>query len=241
MKLISFEYSDTNATSIGAMINEEVLDLHKASSGDLPADMKEFLSLGNMAMESAHNLIEDSTSNSNLLKLSEVNLLAPVPRPGKILHTSCNFGDHLNELTTWSAPEWQAHDWGAFHFEHPTGFLQAPSCIVGSGTPVVRPKFTEQLDHEIELGIIIGKTAKNVLVEDALNYVAGYAVFNDMSARDIQAREHENRVILLGKSFDTSCPLGPYLVTTHEIPDPNVMDMELRVNGRCTKKLKQEI
>ena len=94
------------------------------------------------------------------------------------------------------------------------------------------------MDYEIELGIVIGKMARRVSQEHALDYVAGYTVFNDISARDIQGREHANKVILLGKSFDTSCPLGPYLVTTDEIPDPTVLDMELRLNGEVRQKAK---
>ena len=78
---------------------------------------------------------------------------------------------------------------------------------------------------------MIGKRAGNVTETDALDYVAGYCIFNDMSARDIQGREHANKVIMLGKSFDTSCPLGPWLTTKEEISDPQNLKMELRLNG----------
>merc|ERR1712096_99965 len=94
------------------------------------------------------------------------------------------------------------------------------SATVGSHSPVVIPQFTERLDYEIEIATIIGKRASNVTEADALDYVAGYCIFNDMSARDIQGREHANKVIMLGKSFDTSCPLGPWLTTKEEISDP---------------------
>ena len=201
--------------------------------------MVDFLELGDEAMAQAHALASTAENGSNhLYDEEDIELQAPVPRPGKIMHTSCNFGDHLEELTGWNSPEWQAHNWGEFHFEHPTGFLQAPSSIVGSGQKVVRPPFTQELDHEIELGVIIGKSGKRIPEKDAYDHIVGYTVFNDMSARDIQAREHANNVVLLGKSFDTSCPLGPYLVTTDEILDPNVLDMELRVNGKVHQKAK---
>jgi 2-keto-4-pentenoate hydratase/2-oxohepta-3-ene-1,7-dioic acid hydratase in catechol pathway len=134
-------------------------------------------------------------------------------------------------LTTWEDPEWQTHNWADFHFEHPTGFLEAPSSVTASGASVAIPHFTRQLDYEIEIGIIIGKKAFRVSKEDAFDYVAGYTIFNDLSARDIQAREHSNMVILLGKSFDGSCPFGPHLVTTDELSDPHNLDMKLRVNG----------
>ncbi|MDP2326339.1 MAG: fumarylacetoacetate hydrolase family protein, partial [Gammaproteobacteria bacterium] len=161
----------------------------------------------------------------------EIGLLAPVPRPGKIMHTSCNFDSHLKELTQWQSPEWQSHNWSDFHFEHPTGFLEAPSSVVASGASVAVPHFTKQLDYEIEIGIIIGKRAFRVPADKAMEYVAGYTVFNDLSARDIQAREHSNMVILLGKSFDGSCPFGPHLVTVDELSDPHNLEMKLRVNG----------
>jgi acylpyruvate hydrolase len=167
----------------------------------------------------------------------EVQLLAPVPRPGKILHTSCNFDQHLAEvITSWRAPEWQSLNVDTFHHEHPTGFLQAPSAIVGSGAKVIRPRFTRQLDYEIELAIIIGRRGRYITQEAAMDHVAGFAVFNDISARDMQSREHANRVILLGKSFDTSAPLGPYLVTKDELADPQSLAMELRVNGEVRQK-----
>ena len=149
----------------------------------------------------------------------EFELQAPVPRPGKIMHTSCNFSAHLEELTGWEEPEWQSHNWGEFHFEHPTGFLEAPSSVVPHGAEVTVPHFTKQLDYEIEVGIIIGKPAFRVNKEEALDYVAGLTIFNDLSARDIQAREHSNMVILLGKSFNGSCPLGPHLVTLDQAGD----------------------
>ena len=239
MKLASFIIKNGARKTIGGLVGEKLLDLHAVSGGALPPRMIDFLEMGDRGMVLARDLIENAASgNEHLYNHEAVELQAPVPRPGKIVHTACNFGKHLEELTGWKAPEWQAHNWDTFHFEHPTGFLEAPSSIVASGQKVVRPPFTRKLDHEIELGIIIGKTAKRVSRESALDFVAGYTVFNDISARDIQAREHANKVILLGKSFDSSCPLGPYLVTTDEIPDPDVLDMELRVNGKVHQKAK---
>jgi acylpyruvate hydrolase len=163
---------------------------------------------------------------------SDLRLLPTVPRPGKILHTSVNFAAHKKEVANaFKSDEWKSHDWGSFHYKHPTGFLQAPSSAIGTDAEVIIPSFTEQLDYELELAVVIGRLAKNVTKEDALNYVAGFCVFNDMSARDIQAREHSNKVVLLGKSFDTSCPLGPWLTTRDEIKDPQNLKMQLRLNG----------
>jgi len=232
MKLVSLRIKSSRAGTVGAMIGETYLDLHAASGGELPATMIEFLEQGEAAMEHARALSADGASgHENLLNEQEVELMAPVPKPGKIMHTSCNFSAHLSELATWSAPEWQSHNWGDFHFEHPTGFLEAPSSVVPSGAGVKVPQFTKELDYEIEVGIIIGKEAFRVSKEDALDYVAGLTIFNDLSARDIQSREHSNKVILLGKSFDGSCPFGPWLVTIDEVGDLNDLKMVLTLNG----------
>jgi len=232
MKLVSLRIKANGAATVGAVIGESYLDLHAASGGELPATMIEFLEQGEAAMARARALSADVLDgDENLFSDDEVELLAPVPKPGKIMHTSCNFSAHLSELATWSAPEWQSHNWGDFHFEHPTGFLEAPSSVVPSGAGVKVPHFTKQLDYEIEVGIIIGKEAFRVSKEEALDYVAGLTIFNDLSARDIQSREHSNKVILLGKSFDGSCPFGPCLVTMDEVGDPNDLKMVLTLNG----------
>jgi 2-keto-4-pentenoate hydratase/2-oxohepta-3-ene-1,7-dioic acid hydratase in catechol pathway len=229
MKLASFRIKSTGEATIGAVLENGLLDLHAASNGELPSNMIEFLEQGSGAMDRARELSADW--RGPVYSADDIELQAPVPRPGKIMHTSCNFSAHLEELTGWEEPEWQSHNWGEFHFEHPTGFLEAPSSVVGHGAGVQVPHFTRQLDYEIEIGVIIGKTAFRVSREEALDYVAGLTIFNDLSARDIQAREHSNMVILLGKSFDGSCPLGPHLVTLDEVGDVDDLAMVLTLNG----------
>jgi acylpyruvate hydrolase len=229
MKLASFRLKSTGKATIGVVLGDGFLDLHAASKGSLPASMIEFLERGPEAMALARKLASDG--KGTVYTQDQIELQAPVPKPGKIMHTSCNFSAHLEELTTWNEPEWQSHNWGEFHFEHPTGFLEAPSSVVPTGASVAIPHFTKQLDYEIEVGVIIGKTAFRVAREEALDYVAGLTIFNDLSARDIQAREHSNKVILLGKSFDGSCPLGPYLVTMDEVGDPDNLKMVCQLNG----------
>ena len=233
MKLASFTIKSSGKKTIGVVLSDGgILDLHGASNGALPGTMISFLERGGAALDEARNLSATAgLGQSNVIPAYDVELAAPVPRPGKIMHTSCNFPAHLSELTTWKEPEWQSHNWGEFHFEHPTGFLEAPSSVVPTNAKVKVPHFTKQLDYEIEVGIIIGKTAFRVSPEEALSYVAGLTIFNDLSARDIQAREHSNKVILLGKSFDGSCPLGPYLVTIDEVGDVNNLGMVLTLNG----------
>lgn len=233
MKLATFDINSSGKRTIGAYHNGAYVDLATRSGGQLPADMIGFLRVGDSALEQARALLDGvgGEPGQHVYAPGQVTLQAPVSLPGKIVHTSCNFDSHLEELTTWKDPEWESHNWGDFHFEHPTGFLEAPSSVVPSGAGVEIPVFTRQLDYEIEIAIIIGREAYRVGVEDAFDYVAGYTIFNDLSARDIQAREHSNKVILMGKSFKGSCPLGPWLVTPDELGDPHDLDMTLRVNG----------
>lgn len=235
MRLASFKINHGAESTFGAFVNEHYVDLHALSNSALPDNMLEFLQMGEAGMAKAAALLgelgDDVAGNSHVHAADNIVLDAPVPRPGKIIHTACNFDSHLAELTDWQQPEWQSHNWGDFHFEHPTGFLEAPSSVTASGSDVTIPFFTKQLDYEIEIGIIIGKKAFRVSPGDAMDYVAGYTIFNDLSARDIQAREHSNKVIFLGKSFDGSCPFGPHLVTTDELSDPHNLQMQLRLNG----------
>ncbi len=230
MKLASFIIKDSGKSTIGSVVDGGYLDLNTLSDGTLPSNMVEFLQEGDTAMQKARDLTA-SADLSAAYQEDQIELLAPVPLPGKFIHTSCNFDSHLAELTTWNDPEWESHNWKDFHFEHPTGFLEAPSSVVPNGASVEIPVFTKQLDYEIEIGIIISKEAYQVSPENAMDYVAGYTIFNDLSARDIQAREHSNKVILMGKSFKGSCPLGPWLVTPDELSDPHNLEMKLRVNG----------
>ena len=111
----------------------------------------------------------------------------------------------------------------------PSVFLKAPSCIVGPGDPIVRPPTTEQLDYEVELAVVIGKRAKSVSKEQALEYVAGYTIMNDVSARDLQLGKDGG--IILGKNFDTSAPLGPCIALSDELPDPSNLGIRTWVNG----------
>lgn len=246
MKLSSFRIKHRKDDTFGAYQDGLYVDLWALTKDALPQTMIEFLRAGDPATATARSALagiaaelksdapqelKTTSGKRYAFTKDEIELLAPVPRPGKIIHTSCNFDSHLAELTTWKDPEWESHNWKDFHFEHPTGFLEAPSSVVPSGARVEPPVFTRQLDYEIEIAIIIGKEAYRVSADRAFDYVAGYTIFNDLSARDIQAREHSNHVILMGKSFKGSCPLGPWLTTKDELPDPHKLDMKLRVNS----------
>jgi 2-keto-4-pentenoate hydratase/2-oxohepta-3-ene-1,7-dioic acid hydratase in catechol pathway len=154
--------------------------------------------------------------------LAAADLAAPIV-PKKFFHTAGNFREHEEESkrVAWShaiAP-WIV-------------FFQNVDAIIGTGDPVVHPEhLTEELDYELELAVVIGKPGKWFGPEEAMDYVAGYVIFNDITARDIQRREMQSGVFSFCKAIDTFCPLGPWIVTADEIPDPHDLAMELRVNG----------
>src|ERR1700749_3700672 len=161
------------------------------------------------------------------LALDDVRLRAPIV-PKKFFHTAGNFADHHREL--------QAVDWS-----HPVHkgivFFQNVDAIIGPDDAIVYPEgLTKELDYELELAIIIGKAGKFFGPDDAADYVAGYTVFNDITARDIQRREMQSGVFSFSKAIDTFCPVGPWIVTADEIPDPHSLAMELRVNGEVRQQ-----
>lgn len=157
-----------------------------------------------------------------VLQLDDVRLRAPI-QPRKFFHTAGNFTDHHEEL--------QAVDWS-----HPVHkgivFFQNVDAIIGPGDPIVYPSgLTNELDYELELAVVIGKPGKFFTPEQAVDHIAGFTVFNDITARDIQRKEMESGVFSFSKGIDTFCPIGPYIVTADEVPDMMDLAMELRVNG----------
>ncbi len=140
-----------------------------------------------------------------------------VATPSKFVAIGLNFVDHAKET-------------GSPIPEHPIVFFKAETCIVGANDPIMLPKDSTQTDWEVELGIVIGRTARYVEKANALRFVAGYCVINDVSEREFQLR-HGASQWGKGKGCDTFGPIGPWLVTTDEIPDPQNLDMWLDVNG----------
>jgi 2-keto-4-pentenoate hydratase/2-oxohepta-3-ene-1,7-dioic acid hydratase in catechol pathway len=159
---------------------------------------------------------------SERVALAEVDLEAPIV-PKKFFHTAGNFREHEDES--------KRVDWS--HAIAPwIVFFQNVDAIVGPDDPVVYPEhLTEELDYELELAVVISKAGKWFSAEEAMDHVGGYVIFNDITARDIQRREMESGVFSFCKAIDTFCPLGPWIVTPDEIPDPHDLAMELRVNG----------
>jgi 2-keto-4-pentenoate hydratase/2-oxohepta-3-ene-1,7-dioic acid hydratase in catechol pathway len=159
--------------------------------------------------------------------LSDVRLRAPIV-PKKFFHTAGNFAEHHEDL--------KRVDWS-----HPVNkgivFFQNVDAIIGPDEPIVYPdNLTKELDYELELTMVIGKPGKFFSADEAAGYIAGYLIFNDITARDIQRREMESGVFSFSKGIDTFCPIGPYIVTADEIDDPHNLEMELRVNGDVRQK-----
>ena len=156
------------------------------------------------------------------LPLAEVRLRAPIV-PKKFFHTAGNFAAHHEELqqVNWSHPVHKG-----------IVFFQNVDAIIGPDDAIVYPEgLTRELDYELELAIVIGTAGKWFTPEQAVEHIAGYLVFNDITARDIQRREMTSGVFSFSKAIDTFCPIGPWIVTADEISDPHALAMELRVNG----------
>jgi 2-keto-4-pentenoate hydratase/2-oxohepta-3-ene-1,7-dioic acid hydratase in catechol pathway len=189
---------------VGYLDGEEIVELATAST-------REYFERGGSVEETGDRV-----------PLAEATLRAPIV-PKKFFHTAGNFADHHEEL--------QAVDWS-----HPVHkgivFFQNVDAIIGPDEAIVYPEgLTKELDYELELGIVIGKSGKFFGPDEAEDYIAGYLVFNDITARDIQRREMQSGVFSFSKAIDTFCPIGPWIVTKDELPDPQNMRMELRVNG----------
>ncbi len=213
MKLVTMSYRD--ATRLGALIargaQNYILDLNRAQP-DLPADMLAFLQAGDAALAAAQRAIAQADERA-LIPQAEVTLLAPVPRPGKIVCVGHNYHGHASATPP----------------THPDIFAKFNNVVIGPGQPIVVTRASEKVDYEGELAVVIGKRAKYVDQARALDFVAGYTIFNDVTARDFQNRTTQ---WTLGKSFDTFGPMGPALVTKDEIPDPGVLDLSLTLNGK---------
>ena len=178
----------------------------------------EITSLGgsNMLEYIEHGRSADRQPGGETVPFSEVHLHAPIARPEKIIAIGLNYEDHAAET-------------GADIPEKPIVFAKYPNTVIGPGEPIVIPPITEQADYEAELGVIIGRPARNVSESEALDYVFGYANVNDVSSRDLQFSEGGQWT--RSKSLDTFCPFGPYIATSDEIPNPQALWIRCTLNG----------
>jgi 2-keto-4-pentenoate hydratase/2-oxohepta-3-ene-1,7-dioic acid hydratase in catechol pathway len=218
MKLLTFYRHELQR--LGVIVEDQILDLNEALDNkwtmlDLLDEGKNGFSLVSEAIESANK--------SNLLSLNEHRISAPIPRTRKnIVCLGLNYAEHVKE--------------GGSNRDlppHPVFFTKPTTSITGPYDPVIYNKAVQRLDYEVELAFVIGKEGKYISKEDALDHIAGYTVFQDISARTLQSQHNQ---WYRGKSQDTFAPMGPYLVTPDEVGNPQDLDLWCKVNGETRQK-----
>ena len=207
MKLVTFKHQ--GISRVGAVVDDIVVD--GLAQNNIPQSMLEFLQTGPIAIEALQKLIDSQQAR---IPLNEVKLLAPVPRPGKFLGIGLNYADHIAE-TALEKPE------------YPTFFTKQSSCVIADGDAIHLPKVSEKLDYEVELAFVIGKRCRHVPLEKAHEVIAGYTIVNDVTVRDWQFR---TPTWMIGKSFDTHGPMGPWIVTQDEIMDSHNLSLKTWVD-----------
>ena len=224
MRLVTFLPRRGAAPRVG-IVREgyQVVDLTQAGSKP-PFDPEDMVSLIAAGARGRAWLRQAAARAKKTIPLGKVQLLAPIPRPRKnVFCVGWNYVEHFEEsrLSRLHTVEFPAH---------PTFFSKVPTTVVGPYDPVpAHADVTAQLDWEVELGVVIGKRGINIREADALKHVFGYTVVNDISAREIQ-RRHGGQ-LFKGKGLDGTCPMGPWIVTADEVPDPHALRLTSRVNG----------
>ncbi|MBX6361154.1 MAG: fumarylacetoacetate hydrolase family protein [Acidobacterium ailaaui] len=206
MRLVTFAGSDGNPRP-GALLNNTVVDLSSRFRS-----IHSLVLGGEEAIRTAEDLAQSASSR---FSLDEVRLLAPIPDPPRIFCIGLNYRDHAVE-SRMEVPK------------VPTVFLKLPTALVGHGEAIRLPSISSQPDYEVEFACVIGRDGHRIARENWLDYVFGYTILNDVSARDVQLATSQ---WVLGKSFPTFAPLGPAIVTKDEIPDPHALDIRLSIDG----------
>lgn len=232
MRLVT--YSRMGVPSIGIEIESGILDIPDAASHygrkyhihgqNFPSTMIDLLQWesGIDVVRQILTRYEQTPDNERLMihNLDSIELEAPIPRPGKIIALGKNYLEHIQET-------------GSEVKEFPVIFAKFPSCVIGPNDSIHIPSLSSKIDWEVELGVVIGKTCRNVSAKEALKNIAGYTIINDVSARDLQRQDGQ---WIRSKSLDTFCPMGPCLVTSDELGDASNLKLYTKVNG----VLKQE-
>jgi len=240
MKLAMFKMrsGEGNRPRLGAVLSTgKILALSEAASlaGLTDLNIRLFESLDkmlsewSMSLEIAGNLIETASAKGArsgdlggaVYEMDQVVLCPPLSSPGKIICPGMNFAEHITE------DKGEVAEKPAI----PVAFSKFPSVIIGPDAPLSLPTGVGQIDYEVEVAAVIAEEIKGVGRSGALSHVAGYTILNDISARGIQAEEMNMGLLLMGKNFDGFAPMGPWLVTSDEIPDPQDLDMELWIEG----------
>jgi 2-keto-4-pentenoate hydratase/2-oxohepta-3-ene-1,7-dioic acid hydratase in catechol pathway len=210
MKLVTFRAADGSPRP-GIVENGSIYDL-----GDLAkpgfSDTLSFIQAGPEAARKAHAA---ATSQNPVIALEAAELLAPLPAPPRIFCIGLNYRDHAIE-SKMELPK------------VPTVFMKLTSSVVGPGAEIVLPDNSKQPDYEAELAVVIGKGGSHLSASDWKEYIFGYTIVNDVSARDVQLATSQ---WTLGKSFPTFCPCGPWIVSSDELEDPHQLDIKLSIDG----------
>jgi 2-keto-4-pentenoate hydratase/2-oxohepta-3-ene-1,7-dioic acid hydratase in catechol pathway len=219
MRVVRYEEKE-GAARLGALTEAGVIPLEAAArslsmNSEYFANMESFLSGGEAARALAEQLSSNAPQHA-VIPVSNVVVRAPIPRPGKIIAVGLNYRDHSVEAGAKNLPK------------TPILFAKFTTSISGPGDPIVIPASNPQVDYEAELAVVIGKKGKAIAASNAFEYVAGYMPLNDVTAR---AWQFADKQWVRGKSPDTFCPIGPWLTTHDEIPDPHTLAIRARVNG----------
>ena len=217
MKLVTFLHEGIQ--KIGAVVDDQIIDFSKSH---LPKSMIEFIELGDDGINQANALI---VKNDSKISINDVKLMAPIPKPNKILGVGLNYKAHKEE-----AAKAAADLLGKPQEKYPTIFNKQNSSVVGPYDDMHKPDASDFFDYEGELGFVIGKQCRHVPYDKASSVIYGYTVVNDATIRDWQMRGPP-MTMTMGKSWDTHCPFGPYLVTSDEVGNPHQLKLETHVNG----------
>lgn len=228
MRLITYRSDITAAARLGAIVGNQVVDLARLAEEQgqyLPDNMLDFIDLGPQGVRSGTDLLEAYQGNfpaGTAWPVQNVKILAPIPRPRKnIFGIGLNYVEHVAESS-------RTLDTSKELPKEPVIFSKPPTTVIGPDDAIEHnAKITQQLDWEVELAVIMGTRAKRVSEADALDYVFGYSLMIDMSARDCRRAGQW----IYSKGQDTYAPFGPCIVTADEIPDPHSLNLSLKVNG----------
>jgi 2-keto-4-pentenoate hydratase/2-oxohepta-3-ene-1,7-dioic acid hydratase in catechol pathway len=216
MKLVTFKAG--NSHRLGVLDGDDIIDLAKADP-TVPPDLREALIAGIDVATAAAKAVQ--AKGNERMPLASARLAPLVPSPGKIICLGHNYYDHAKEG-------------GNLKPVYPLIFFRGASSLIAHGDPVIRPRVSEKLDYEAELVVVIGKRARHVKRENALEYVFGYSCFNDVSVRDYQKRTSQWTI---GKNFDGTGAFGPWLITADDLPPgAEGLELRLRLNGEVMQR-----
>jgi acylpyruvate hydrolase len=219
LKLLSFSPAAGEAERLGLLHEERVLEL-AVLGNDTPASMLDFVQQSRAYAESLRQMIARGWPQTGWHELSTIHIAPPLRRPGKIMAIGLNYREHAAEGKREAPSE-------------PVIFAKFPTSVIAPAEEVRIPRQSQFVDYEVELGVIIGQRGRDIAPSAALDHVAGYTILNDVTARDLQRSDKQ---WVRAKSFDTFCPLGPYVVPADEWEFPPQRGIRLRVNG----ELRQE-